>query len=290
MDRYPREAFASGLRILGEGQLSLTKFLVLTDGDIDVADFKKLWVHILERVNWQRDLFIFANVSQDTLDYTGPSVNKGSKAMLMGLGKEPRRKLPESFEGTLPDGCERPQVFLPGTLVVQGRPYDSDTEQAATLANWQGLGDWPVAILVDNTEAATVSLQEFLWSVFTRFEPAGDIHAAQATTSRFHVGLKEPIVIDCRMKPWYPPVLEVDPETRKKVDNKIVGMLPAMGLFVITYMRIEGRTRWLIIAMIAVPYWLMTYGLFQEMLHLPWPQSILGDWFPALRAGLNRIL
>ncbi|MFA6499838.1 MAG: UbiD family decarboxylase, partial [Desulfurivibrionaceae bacterium] len=82
-NRYPREAFASGLRILGEGQLSLTKFLILTDGDIEVTDFKQLWIHVLERINWQTDLFVFANVSQDTLDYTGPSVNNGSKAMMM---------------------------------------------------------------------------------------------------------------------------------------------------------------------------------------------------------------
>ena len=87
-DRYPREAFASGLRILGEGQLSLTKFLIITDGDIDINNFAQLWTHVLERIQWDRDLFVFANVSQDTLDYTGPSVNKGSKAMIMGLGKE----------------------------------------------------------------------------------------------------------------------------------------------------------------------------------------------------------
>lgn len=225
-DRYPREAFAAGLRILGEGQLSLTKFLILTDGDINVEDFKLLWVHVLERVDWQRDLFVFANVSQDTLDYTGPSVNKGSKAMLMGLGREPRRTLPESFGGTLPEDCDRPRVFLPGTLVVQGKSYEANPGLGATLANWQGLGDWPLVLLVDDTEKTTISLQEFLWSVFTRFEPAADIHAAQATTFRFHVGLKEPIVIDCRMKPWYPPVLEVDPETKKKVDDKIADLLP----------------------------------------------------------------
>jgi UbiD family decarboxylase len=102
-DRYPREAFAAGLRILGEGQLSLTKFLLITDGSIDVGHFPRLWQHILERIQWDRDLFVFANVSQDTLDYTGPSVNKGSKAMMLGLGQAKRRDLPE----TLPVHCRR---------------------------------------------------------------------------------------------------------------------------------------------------------------------------------------
>ena len=226
MDRYPREAFGAGLRILGEGQLSLTKFLILTDGDVDVEDFAMLWRHVLERVDWRRDLYIFANVSQDTLDYTGPSVNKGSKAMLMGLGREPRRDLPEIFNGSLPDTLTRAKVFMPGTLVVQGPAYEAEPDLAKQTAAWQVLADWPVIIVVDDSAAATVSMQEFLWTFFTRFEPAADIHGAEQSVSRYHVGLKAPIVFDCRMKPWYTDVLEVDPETRHKVDVRIRELLP----------------------------------------------------------------
>jgi len=226
MDRYPREAFAAGLRILGEGQLSLTKFLILTDGDVDVEDFAMLWRHVLARVDWQKDLFVFANVSQDTLDYTGPSVNKGSKAMLMGLGRTPVRDLPEAFTGSLPDSLSRPQVFLPGTLVVQGPGYEADPDLARKIARWQGLSDWPVVVLVDDSQAATLSLQEFLWTFFTRFEPAADIHGAEQSVLRYHVGLKPPIVFDCRMKPWYTEVLEVDPATRQKVDARMHELLP----------------------------------------------------------------
>jgi len=225
-NRYPREAFASGLRILGEGQLSLTKFLIVTDGELDVCDFKRLWVHVLERVNWQSDLFVFANVSQDTLDYTGPSVNNGSKAMLMGLGKEARRVLPTSFQGELPRDCSRPVAFLPGTLVVQGPPYSEEKELPIRLAQHPGLSDWPVVLLVDDSNAATCNLQEFLWTFFTRFEPAADIHAASSSTHRFHVGLTAPVVFDCRMKPWYPHVLEVDEKTKKLVDGKMTEILP----------------------------------------------------------------
>jgi UbiD family decarboxylase len=229
-DRYPREAFASGLRILGEGQLSLTKFLIVTDGDIDVSDFKKLWTHVLERINWQSDLFVFANVSQDTLDYTGPAVNKGSKALLLGLGAERCRILPESFAGPLPNGCCHPQVYLPGTLVVEGNSYENDPDLPKKLAGHPPLAEWPVVLLVDSTRAATASLQEFLWSFFTRFEPAGDIHAAAAGVNRFHVGLTPPVVFDCRMKPWYPQVLEVDDATKRKVDEKIGTILPRRWL------------------------------------------------------------
>ncbi len=225
-DRYPREAFGCGLRILGEGQLSLTKFLILTDGMVDITDFRSLWIHVLERVNWDRDLFVFANVSQDTLDYTGPSVNKGSKAMLMGLGKEKIRDLPVEFSGTLPQNCSNPLPFIPGTLVIQGCPYVEEPSLGSRLAEDRELSDWPAIILVDDTGKATCSMQEFLWTFFTRFEPAADIHGAATSVKRFHVGLKPPVVFDCRMKPWYTEILEVDDETRTLVDEKFDRIIP----------------------------------------------------------------
>ncbi len=226
-DRYPREAFAAGLRILGEGQLSLTKFLLATDGSIDVSDFTVLWPHILERIQWDRDLFIFANVSQDTLDYTGPSVNKGSKAMMLGLGREKIRELPREFNGSLPENCKEPNVYLPGTLVIQGPSYESAPDLGKRLAESSELKTWPVVLLVDSTREATVNLQEFLWTFFTRFEPANDIHGASQSVQRYHVGLEPPVVFDCRMKPWYTDVLEVDEVTKNLVDGKIQTMLPA---------------------------------------------------------------
>lgn len=226
-DRYPREAFACGLRVLGEGQLSLTKFLLLTDGDLDITDFPKLWVHVLERIQWDRDLFIFANVSQDTLDYTGPSVNKGSKALMMGLGKEKLRELPTEYSGNIPAHCLQIKAYLPGTLVVQTDSYEDQPELASQIAKEPSLSDWSTILLVDNCEEATCSVQEFLWTFFTRFEPAADIHGAETTVQRFHVGLTPPIVFDCRMKPWYTDVLEVDEATRALVDSKITRILPS---------------------------------------------------------------
>lgn len=226
-NRYPREAFAAGLRILGEGQLSLTKFLIVADANFDIEDFPRLWKYVLERIRWEQDLFVFANVSQDTLDYTGPSVNKGSKAMMLGLGQEKRRSLARDFTGSLPAECLNPNPFLPGTLVVQGSSYKQNTKLADQLATWPGVQDWQVIILVDSTAEATTNLQEFLWTFFTRFEPAADIHGASQEVQRFHVGLEAPVVFDCRMKPWYTDVLEVDPATKELVDGKIASMIPS---------------------------------------------------------------
>ena len=146
--------------------------------------------------------------------------------MLMGLGKEKKRDLPTEFSGTLPGSCTRPTVFLPGTLVVQGCPYNDNITLAKELSEQEDLNHWPVIILVDNCREATSSMQEFLWTFFTRFEPAADIHARSASVDRFHVGLHPPVVFDCRMKPWYTDVLEVDAATKEKVDSKFNKIIP----------------------------------------------------------------
>ena len=146
--------------------------------------------------------------------------------MMLGLGQEKRRELSRNFSGTLPKRCTHPEVYLPGTLVVQGVPYEAAPDLAQELAGHEGVSDWPVILLVDSAAEATCSLQEFLWTFFTRFEPAADIHAKGQPVHRFHVGLQPPVVFDCRMKPWYTAILEVDSATKAKVDEKISRILP----------------------------------------------------------------
>src|SRR5579885_921844 len=133
-ERYAREALVSAFRILGEGQLSLTKFLLLTDTPQDLRDFKKLFEHVLARFRPESGLFVFTNTSMDTLDYASGTINRGSKAVMLGLG-EAVRELPREFKGELPAGVARAEVFCPGCLVVEGRPFVEDEEQAARIAS-----------------------------------------------------------------------------------------------------------------------------------------------------------
>src|SRR2546423_4014564 len=115
-ERYAREALVAGFRILGEGQLALTKFLILTDSPVDLHDFPGVLEHVLARVHWEIDFLIFANTSMDTLDYTSGKVNEGSKAILMGLGKAVR-DLPREFRSELPRGISKAEPFCAGCLV-----------------------------------------------------------------------------------------------------------------------------------------------------------------------------
>ena len=220
-DRYPREAVMSGFRILGEGQLSLQKFVLLTDHDADLTDFRGLLETLLARIDWSRDLVVVSQTSQDSLDYTGPRTHHGSKGMLLGLGG-PVRSLPERWvTGTpLPEGVARAKEFCRGCLVVEGAPFVRENDQAARIARFEGFREWPLVVLVDDLAEATASTELFLWTTFTRMEPAADIHGRTQTASRFHVALEPPVVFDCRMKPSYPEVMEVDAATRELVDRR----------------------------------------------------------------------
>ncbi len=217
-DRYPKEAFMAGMRILGEGQLSLTKFLMLTDEDIPLQDFRRLLIHILERADFATDLFVFSPVSQDTLDYTSGRMNEGSKALLMGLGDK-RFELQAEPCAELRNPLFRQQrVFAPGVLVVEGPAWQDQDSVVQQLLAEKAVQPFRLICLVDNASECVRDDPSFLWTVFTRFEPAADIHARESKLERFHVRLSAPVVFDCRMKPWYPSPVEPLPETVARVD------------------------------------------------------------------------
>jgi menaquinone biosynthesis decarboxylase len=217
-ERYGREALVSGFRILGEGQLSLTKFLLLTDTPQDLKDFPRLLEHVLERFRPETDLFVFSNVSMDTLDYTSGKVNEGSKAIMLGLG-DPVRGLPRRFEGELPGWIARAEVFCGGCLVLQGESFEKDETLATRVANEPAFANWPLIVLHDDARVARSS-PDFLWSTWTRFEPAADIYASQTTVQRHHLVYKAPIVIDARTKPGFPDELVVREDIGQLVDRR----------------------------------------------------------------------
>jgi 3-polyprenyl-4-hydroxybenzoate decarboxylase len=224
-ERYGREALVSGFRILGEGQLSLTKFLLLTDTPQDLHDFPRLFEHVLARARWETDLFVFSNVSMDTLDYTSGKVNEGSKAIMLGLGK-PVRALPREFNGELPRDVAQAKVFCGGCLVVQGSHYSEDPGQAARLAREAVFAEWPLVVLHDEVNV-TRSTTDFLWATWTRFEPAADIHAAETRVHRHHLAYTGPVVIDARTKPGFPAELIVRDDIAQLVDRRWHEYFPA---------------------------------------------------------------
>ncbi len=227
--RYAREAMASAFRILGEGQLSLTKFLLVTDQPVDLKDFPATLEHVLARTHPETDLYVLSNLSMDTLDYTGPEVNKGSKGVWLGLG-DPVRELPRDFSGTLPVGVGEVHVFCGGCLVVGVPSSRDDPDAPARIATHPPFAAWPLVVLTDEPARAVKSAINFLWTTFTRFEPAADIHAAATRVVRNHLAYTGPIVIDARLKPGFPEELSCRPDVASRVSDRWKEYFPAGGV------------------------------------------------------------
>lgn len=203
-ESYPREALVSAFRILGEGQMSLTKFLLLTNEPVDLSDFRKVLETVLERFNPESDLLVLSDTAQNQPDEPGYKQNQGSKGVLMGIGR-PVRELPRSYnEGVLP-GITDAIPYCGGCLAVSGASYIEDPElpQRLITALREQNTAWPLVVLVDNAADTVRTQTSFLWSVFTRFNPASDLYA-DSVMNRHQISYKLPLVIDARVKPGYP--------------------------------------------------------------------------------------
>jgi hypothetical protein len=139
---------------------------------------------------------------------------------------EPIRDLPREFRGTLPPGFTEARVFSPGCLVVQGPAFPTNAQagqaapDVAPLLQSPSLKEWPLVVLTDDAARASKSVFNFLWTTFTRFEPAADLHARQVGMERHHATFEPPVALDARMKPWYPEELFTDATTRALVERR----------------------------------------------------------------------
>lgn len=236
----PAELLTQANAILGQGQLSLAKYLWIIDGACDPAlkasEAGSFFCRVLERVDWMRDLHFQTQTTIDTLDYSGDGWNQGSKLVVAAAGPK-RRELPGEVPGNLrlPAGFSDPVLVLPGILVVRGPACRVEREIDPLIQEFVGLlgagggnaggGDagglahgFPLVVVVDDSRFASATLDNFLWVTFTRSSPATDVYGIGATTVRKHWGCRGSLVIDARSKPHHAPPLEPDPAVGSRID------------------------------------------------------------------------
>jgi 4-hydroxy-3-polyprenylbenzoate decarboxylase len=233
-ERQPQELLTIANAILGQGQLSLAKVLLIVaqedDPTLDIHDIPAFLRHLLERLDPTRDLHFQTRTTIDTLDYSaGQGLNAGSKLVIAAAGPKRRTLATQLPEGlTLPDWCQSARVVLPGILAITG-PKITNT-QAEYHPELLALGDhlrahaerlagFPWITLVDDAEFAAATLNNWLWMVFTRVDPATDVHGIGGLTFRKHFGCSGSIIMDARLKPHMAPPLLEDPQIVRRVDE-----------------------------------------------------------------------
>ncbi len=229
-ERRPEEILTIANRILGTGQTSLAKFLIIAasddDPNLDTHDMAHFFRHVLERVDWTRDLHFQTRTTIDTLDYSGSGWNEGSKLVVACRGEQCRTlgtELPAGLR--LPEGFSDPQFCLPGIMAVKAPLFV--TGQAARAAvegfcsEMQGVDfqKIPLIILTDDSRFAAATLNNFLWTTFTRANPSHDVYGVSSFMENKHWGCQGPLVIDARKKPHHAPELVVDPDVQKRMTH-----------------------------------------------------------------------
>jgi 4-hydroxy-3-polyprenylbenzoate decarboxylase len=240
--RRPQELLTTAHAILGQGQLSLAKFLWIAaqedDPSLDVHDIEGFFGHVLRRADWTRDLHFQTETTIDTLDYSGGALNEGSKVVIAAVGK-PRRALPAACDGLrVPSGFGPARVCLPGVLAIGGPRYettgpDGDERIGAfcrAIAAGDKLYEFPLLVVVDDAEFTARTLSNFLWVTFTRSNPAADVHGVDSFTRQKHWGCRGPLVIDARAKPHHAPPLEPDAAVSRRVDALAAKGGPLAGI------------------------------------------------------------
>lgn len=231
-DRQPLELLTTANAILGQGQLSLAKYLFIAAQEdapaLDTHDIAHFFKHVLERADWNSNLHFQAASTIDTLDYSGVGLNQGSKVVIAAAGPV-RHKLATE----VPTAMEFPQGFggaalcLPGILAISGpvskQGRGEGDEAIEDFCRYYQDRDcfkgMPLIVICDDCDFTAATLNNFLWVTFTRSNPATDVYGIGASIRGRQWGCSGPLVIDARKKPFHAPELIDDPAVERKVDQ-----------------------------------------------------------------------
>ena len=261
-EREPMELLKTANALLGFNQASLTKYLLIAaKEDVEsspiipvkrgqvsgmtksvpekslVNDVPAFFSHVLERVHFDRDLHFQTATTIDTLDYTGTSLNHGSKVVIAAAGVKCRdlRNEPDDLKSlVLPQGFKQATIVMPGVLTIEGpTTLDNNIETSAaldtaeafrklktSLAHWEFRENYPWISIIDEgalgANSASNILSDFLWITFTRSDPAQDIYGLDETVEEKHWKCNAPLIIDARIKPHHQKQLTISTEIAAK--------------------------------------------------------------------------
>ena len=223
--RYSREQMKTAFGILGEGQLSLTKVMVLVDTDTDPSDIRAVARAVSRNFRAETDFRLLARTAMDTLDFTGDAFEEGSKMIVdaTGYGHEPQNiDGPQlRFDPTsLSSAILKHRLLCDNILIMQvksGYPeHRALLERAVNDPRAKSLK----ALVLVSDDVEIEDDVELIWGIFTRFDCALDV----VFTEQHFVGIT-PVYsgvmgINATWKPGYQKPLEMDSDIVRLVDRR----------------------------------------------------------------------
>ncbi|MBI4639076.1 MAG: menaquinone biosynthesis decarboxylase, partial [Candidatus Tectomicrobia bacterium] len=219
--RYTKESMKTAMALLGEGQLSLTKCLILVSPEVDVKDFRAVLRAVRDHFEPQEDFILISRAHLDTLDFTSFKMHLGSR-MILDATKKGDPRTPSSVE-RLRDPREVDSRIvdwrlLEGTLLVIKVTRDGREVIGAMLKS-EGFEKLKMIAAV----SSDIDLEDdvtLLWGIFTRFDPARDILFRDASLMGIWPIYRGTMAIDATFKQGYPNPLEMPEEVRERVSRR----------------------------------------------------------------------
>jgi 4-hydroxybenzoate decarboxylase subunit C len=216
-ERHPKEVLKTAMSLLGTGQLSLTKVMVLVGPDRNPRDFRAVLRDIWHRFDPEDHMWLLPFAPLDTLDFTSFKMHVGSKLVIDAAGgiletaDPPRDADPSRFDPRV----ERWKLLDGGFLVVVIRQAAREVLQQLVKAP---LGvRFVVAVSPDVRLDDDENLQ---WGIFTRFDPARDMFFTEQTFVGARPVYRGTVGIDATWKDGYPAPLVMDESIVKLVDRR----------------------------------------------------------------------
>jgi 4-hydroxy-3-polyprenylbenzoate decarboxylase len=238
--RHAKEGIKTALGLLGQGQLSLCKVVILLDAGVDPRDFKAVLQALAQHFDPREDVLLLPGTTQDTLDFTSFQMNLGSKLILDATSL--RGNLPAPRSASLKAKAAKalkPKAFQPAALKrILGAKYvdhlvleDSllvvkvaTKGKGAELELGRLLAQAPLgrikllALVSEDIELADpVQLR---WGLFTRFDAARDIQFQRSSLRHAWPSHEGVMGIDATWKNGYPDPVEMPANILKRVDQR----------------------------------------------------------------------
>ena len=225
--RYPKEALKTAFGLLGMGQFSLTKVLVLVNADVDPRDFRGVLRAIARHFDPTQDFTLLPRTAYDTLDFASFEMELGSKMVLDATANATApatpvpseaavalalRSLPEALAARLGAWA----LWEDTLLAVQVDGVGREMLEALVAADL-GSVKLVAAVSRDVDVNDQVSL---LWGLFTRFDPARDVVFRRSSLRGAWPWHEGPLGIDATWKHGYPAPLEMPEEIVRRVDRR----------------------------------------------------------------------
>lgn len=62
----------------------------------------------------------------------------------------------------------------------------------------------------------------------------------------------------------------------------MIGLIPTVPIVIVAFMRLEGREPWKLTLIYAACVTVAIYLIFDRLMHVPWPPTVMADWLPGL--------